>query len=217
MTDSTAAAAAARGRVTRRLTRELRRLMTAQPLAEGVRVDVLVRHLLDKEAPRRPPRHRGAGLLELDAAGIVELVDDLVVGGTLLREGHRVRLAGWEPPTAPETRQRIDRLMAELRNAGATPPRADAVARRIGLAPAMLDGLRRSGRLVPIGSGIDLPAETLAGLLSRIDELAHDGRLTEGRVRDALGTTRRHAHALLRHRSLHFAGAPAERDSGAVR
>ena len=87
--------------------------------------------------------------------------------------------------------------MAELRIAGSRPPRAEAVARRLGVPVGVVAQLRASGRLVPVVDGIDYPPDVLAELMARLNDLAKRGPLAIARVRDELQTTRRHAHALL--------------------
>lgn len=98
-------------------------------------------------------------------------------------------------------RERIERLMAELRMAGSRPPRAEVVARRVGVAMGVVAELRASGQLVPVADGIDYPPDVLAELMERLNEVAASGPLTIARVRDELQTSRRHANALVRNRA----------------
>jgi hypothetical protein len=93
--------------------------------------------------------------------------------------------------------ERVDRLIEGLRAARAEPPRVEAVAARIGIPPAVIDQLRRSGMLVNLAPGVDYPREVLEALLERIGGLSTRGPLTTGRVAVALGTSRRYAEALL--------------------
>jgi hypothetical protein len=94
--------------------------------------------------------------------------------------------------------ERIDRLMAELGSAGAVPPPVDGVAARLGIPAALVAQLRASGRLVEIGPRMDYPREAWAGISDRLDRLASEVPLSVQAVRDALGTSRRHAEAILR-------------------
>jgi hypothetical protein len=92
---------------------------------------------------------------------------------------------------------RVDRMLGQLRSAGPQPPRADALAAQLGIAPTILSQLREAGVLVAIAPGIDYPADTYDELQLRIRRLADTGPLSVMRVRDELGTSRRHAAALL--------------------
>ena len=134
-------------------------------------------------------------------AELMSAVDEMVTGGALERSGRRLRLAEHNPMVGdPEMRERVERLMSGLSAAGASPPRADAVAGRLGVPPAMLDGLRASGALVRVADGIDYPAPILQELQTRIDALARRHSVTVAAVRDELRTSRRHAEALIAYR-----------------
>jgi hypothetical protein len=173
----------------------LRRFHRAQPMAVDLRMDALVTRVHAMAARRPPSRHRGGARLELDEADLRRVIEDLVLAGTLVRSGRRLRLADAEPDIDPEMSERIDRLMAGLRAAGAAPPRVDGIAARLGIPPAVVDQLRAGGQLRRIGPGIDYPADVWSALRARLEDLR--GTLTVARVRDELHTTRRHAEAIL--------------------
>ena len=175
----------------RRLLAALARLHRREPMRPWLRVDALLAEV--REAPARPASHRGAAPLDLTDAELRSVVAALSEEGKVGLDGGRIRLASREVGLGPEMRGRADRLLAELRAAGASPPRAEIVARRIGLPPAVVDGLRRSGELVEVAPGIDYPADLLDALLERLA-----GReLSVAEVRDELSTTRRFAAALV--------------------
>lgn len=177
--------------VERRLLNVLRRFHRREPMAPDIRIDALIAALRDEG--NRPATHRGARSSAISDAEFLELIDELAERGELVRDGHRVRLAGHSPRLGTEMRERADALLDELRGHAATPPRADTVARRLGVPPGVLDALRQSGELVPLAPGIDYPADVLDALLERLA-----GReLSVAEVRDELDTSRRYAAALL--------------------
>jgi hypothetical protein len=181
----------------RRLLTALRRHQRRSPLRPDLRVDSLVAEAR-AEDPARPSRHRGRQTLTLTDGEWRAIVDGLVASGALLRSGHRVRLPASEPELEPIMGERVDRLMAELGSAGAVPPPVDGVAARLGIPAALVAQLRASGRLVEIGPRMDYPREAWAGISDRLDRLASEVPLSVQVVRDALGTSRRHAEAILR-------------------
>lgn len=179
----------------RRVTHALQRIHRREPMAADVRVDAVVAAV--RATPRAAAGHRGSTPLTLDDAGVRRVIDGMVASGALARRGHRVRLPDHRPGLDPVMRERADRLLDGLREAGAEPPRVDGPAARLGITPAVLDQLRRSGELVAIGPGIDYPADAWASLAARVDRLAERGPLNVARLRDDLRTSRRHAEAIL--------------------
>jgi hypothetical protein len=163
-----------------------------------VRVDALLAAV--RAAPRPAPGHRGAAPLDLDDAALMAVIDGLVTGRQLVRHGHRVALAGHRPSLDPELRERVDRLLDGLREAGAEPPRVDGIAARLGVTPAALAQLRQSGELVAVAPGIDYPRDVWETLRSHVDRLSRSGGMTVARLRDELRTSRRHAEAILAYR-----------------
>jgi hypothetical protein len=184
----------------RRLLEALRRFHRRQPLRADLRVDGLIADLHAAE-PSRASAHRGRRPLTLTDAQLRGVVDGLVDSGQLHREGHRVSLPGEAPALDPIMQGRVDELMEALAVAGATPPPAEGVAGRLGIPAAMLDGLRASGELVAVAPRIDYPRASWANIEARLRRLAAAGPLSVRGVRDELGTTRRHAEAIL-HRYL---------------
>lgn len=167
-------------------------------MAADVRLDTVVAAV--RAAPRAAAGHRGSAPLELDDAAVRRVIDGMVSAGALVRRGHRVRLPGHRPALDPVMRERAERLLDGLREAGAEPPRVDGPAARLGIPPAVLAQLRRSGELVGIGAGVDYPADVWAGVAARVDRIADRGPLTVGRIRDELRTSRRHAEAIIAYR-----------------
>jgi hypothetical protein len=186
----------------RRLLAALRRLHRREPMRPTIRTDALIRELRADPGERLPAGHRGGGSLRDATDGaLIMVLDGLVVTGKLLRDGHRLRLPDHAPTLLdPEMHARVERLMAGLRDAGAQPPRVEGIAARLGIPPGVVAQLRGSGALVSMGEGIDYPREVAVELRAGLDEMARRGPLTVSRVREALGTSRRHAEALLAYR-----------------
>ncbi|MEX0709685.1 MAG: hypothetical protein WD116_00600 [Chloroflexota bacterium] len=184
----------------RRLLAALRRSGRRAPLRPDVRVDTVVAELHDAE-PRRASVHRGRKPLTLTDADLRRIVDEMVASGTLLRSGHRIRLRGPAPALDPIMRERVDEMLATLRAAGVMPPPVVALAARLGVPVTLVGQLRAAGDLVAVAPRIDYPRQTWDEITRRLDRLAVEGRLSVGLVRDELGTARRHAEAILRHRA----------------
>jgi hypothetical protein len=173
----------------------LRRFHREQPLSVDLRIDAVVRRVRAASGRKPPPRHRGATPLLLDDADLRRVIDEMADGDRLIRHGRRVGLPMATPGLGPEMAERVDRLLDGLRAAGAAPPRVDAVAGRLGIPPAVVAQLRTGGQLRSIAPGIDYPADVWSALRARLEGMA--GTLSVGRVRDELGTSRRHAEAIL--------------------
>ena len=95
--------------------------------------------------------------------------------------------------------ERVDQLLATLSAGGATPLAADPLASRLGIPPALIDQLRAAGELVSVAPRIDYPRAAWLEISHRLDLLADAEEPSVRRVRDELGTARRHAEAILRH------------------
>jgi hypothetical protein len=180
----------------RRLLNGLRRLHRREPMLPDVRLDAVL--AAARAVPSgRSTGHRGATPLALDDAQLMEVLDGLADAGRVLREGRRLRLAEHQPGLEPVMRERVDRLLDGLRQAGNSPPRVEGVASRLGIPEPVVAQLRASGELVAVAPGIDYPRETWEMLRQRVDRIAASGPLTVARARDQLRTTRRHAEAIL--------------------
>lgn len=179
----------------RRVTHALQRIHRREPMDADVRVDTVVAAV--RATPRPTAGHRGSTPLTLDDAGVRLVIDDMVRAGSVVRRGHRVRLPDHRPGLDPVMRERADRLLDGLREAGAEPPRVDGPAARLGIPPAVLAQLRRSGELVAVAPGIDYPGDVWASITGRVDRLTERGPLSVARLRDELRTSRRHAEAIL--------------------
>jgi len=184
----------------RRVTRVLARMHREQPLAAAFRADAVMARVLDAPPDLRPATHRGAGSASMTAEVAAAAFDALVDRGDVIRDGRRVRLPDRTAGLAPEMRARADELLGRLRAAAPAVPPLDRAARELGIPPPVVDYLRRTGELVSVAPGLDYPRDVLEQLARQVLALIDAERaLSVARCRDALGTGRRHAVALLEH------------------
>ena len=99
--------------------------------------------------------------------------------------------ARWSPQPTAAQRRAAEEALAALAAAGASPPRLELDAELLGY-------LEGAGQLVDCGDGVIFAAEAFARAREVVLEaIAHDGSVTLAGTRDALGTNRRVAQALL--------------------
>jgi hypothetical protein len=173
----------------------LRKFHREQPLSVDLRIDSLVARVRAAAARKPPPRHRGSAPLTLEDAELRRVIEEMADDGRLTRTSRRVGLPGVAPSLEPEMAARVDQLMEGLRSAGASPPRVDGLAARLGIPPSVLDQLRAGGQLRQIAPGIDYPADVWSSLQARLEGMR--GPMSVARLRDELRTSRRHAEAIL--------------------
>jgi hypothetical protein len=129
-------------------------------------------------------------------ASVVDAVlERLVSGGRLIRDGDRVSPAGAATGPSAELVAAMDRLQAAL--AVPAPPslREAAAAAR-----CPIEGIRAlegAGRIVRVEDDLAWEASTLQRFVARGLELAAAGPLSPAAFRDATGTSRRYALAIL--------------------
>ena len=123
-------------------------------------------------------------------------------------EAERARAAERDRATEAERRRPLgdrERLLLALLEADGPEPRTPtALAERIGIAPAAavtsLDALVARGRAVRVAPDLYYAAGALEALSARALALAEaSGEITLPQARDALGTSRKYAQALLEH------------------
>ena len=122
------------------------------------------------------------------AASLGALVDD---GETLRLPSHQVRFT-------PEQQRNVDTLLAHFR---AQPYNTPAVKEcRAALSDAVYDALLRQEQLVQVSPEVVFLRQTYDDSVERVrDLIRRQGQITAAQVRDAFGTTRKYALALLEH------------------
>jgi selenocysteine-specific elongation factor len=140
---------------------------------------------------------RAATLSREDAAVIAgRVVDELVRGGELVRDGDRLRAPQHRPvPDDPDLEPAMARL--ELALAVAAPPPLGAAAAAAGCPPGGIRDLERSGRIAVLDGDLAYAMTTYRTLAATALELAAARPLSPAAFRDATGTSRRYVMPIL--------------------
>jgi selenocysteine-specific elongation factor len=139
---------------------------------------------------------RAAAVPPREAAAIADaLIARLVAAGRLERDGEVVRDPSRRPGLPPSVMAAMDRLVPLLR--APVPPALAEAARAAACPPEGVRALESSGRIVRVGADLAYAAETYRELESLALVLAAEGPLTPAAFRDATGTSRRYALAIL--------------------
>jgi selenocysteine-specific elongation factor len=135
----------------------------------------------------------------LDRAAAVDVVgaviDDLVGRGRLVRDGDRLLPAGAATGPSEELRAAMDRLEAML-----TTPTPPGLREAAAAARCPIDGIRAleaDGRIVRIEDDLAWSAATLREFEAAAIRLAAAGPMAPATFRDAIGSSRRYAMAIL--------------------
>jgi selenocysteine-specific elongation factor len=124
-----------------------------------------------------------------------DVVDRLVAGGTLARDGDRLRDPARSAGLPPATLAAMDRLEAAL--AVATPPPLATAAREAGCSPDGLRALEAAGRIVRLEDDLAWAAETYRALVKRALAMAAAAPLSPAAFRDATGSSRKYVMVIL--------------------
>ena len=139
---------------------------------------------------------RAAVVPPSDATAAVEAVlEELVASGHLARAGDVLRDPARETALAPDLLAAMARLEAALESAA--PPALAEAATAAGCPPEGVRLLAREGRIVRIGPELAYAAAAYARLEALALHLAAAGPLTPAAFRDASGTSRKYALAIL--------------------
>jgi len=161
----------------------------AHPLSDGLPLAEL--RPLGARALRRaaavPPR---------EAAAIADaLIAGLVTAGRLERNGEVVRDPSRRPGLPPSVMAAMERLVPLLR--APAPPALAEAARAAACPPEGVRALEASERIVRVAPDLAYAAETYRDLEALALRLADGGPLTPAAFRDATGTSRKYALAIL--------------------
>jgi selenocysteine-specific elongation factor len=130
------------------------------------------------------------------AARATTLVDELVSGARILRDGDRVRAPDHQPAAVdPEVAAAMDRLVEAL-TVLAPPPLRDA-ATAAGCPPAAIRELERTGRIVVLDDDLAYAMPIYRDLAATALALAAREPLAPATFRDATGTSRRYVVPIL--------------------
>ena len=144
------------------------------------------------ETRRRVTLDRNAAAAVADA-----IVERLAASGRLVRDGDRVRPEGSRTGPSAALLAAMDRLAASL--AVPAPPSLREAATAAGCPPEGVRALEAAGRIVRVEDDLAWEAASLRGYEDQALRMAAATPLSPAAFRDATGTSRRYALAILEH------------------
>jgi selenocysteine-specific elongation factor len=160
-----------------------------RPEAPGIPLADLRRSLA------RALRRRATARIADAEAAASAVTDRLVAEGRLARDGDVVRDPGRGAGPPPALAAAMGRLEAALSTP--TPPSFPDAVRASGCPPEGVRALEQGGRIVRLDADLAFSAPTYRDLASRALAMARRGPLTPAAFRDATGSSRRYALAIL--------------------
>jgi len=140
--------------------------------------------------------HGAAPISSREAAAIADaLIARLVAAGRLERDGEVVRDPSRRPSLPPNVIAAMDRLVPLLRTPA--PPALAEAAHTAACPPEGVRALEAAGRIVRVAADLAYATDTYRDLEALALRLAADGPLTPADFRDATGTSRKYALAIL--------------------
>jgi selenocysteine-specific elongation factor len=169
--------------------RAVRAHQDAQPLSAGVSLGAL-------RALAGSRLRRTAEVGAHDAASAADgIVARMASEGRLERDGDAIHDPGRRPDLPSATHAAMDSLVAALRTP--TPPDLATASREADCPPEGLRALEKAARIVRVTPALAYAAETWAELEALAMRLAAGGPVTPAAFRDASGTSRKYALAVL--------------------
>jgi selenocysteine-specific elongation factor len=139
---------------------------------------------------------RSTGVPERIALALATtLLDGLVTGGRLARDGGRLRDPARSTARSPQLAAAMDRLERSLATVG--PPPLSNAARDAGCPPEGIRALEAEGRIVRVDADLAWAAPTYHALAARAVAMARVEPLSPAAFRDATASSRRFVLALL--------------------
>ena len=152
----------------------------AQPLAAGM------------------PRESLRSKLQLSPRDFNAMLAIAASDNALVDEGDTVRLPEFEIRFTPDQQRMVDGLLAQMRAAPWNTPSVKECRAAVG--DAVFDVLLRRGVLTQVSPDVALLRETYEQAIQQVkDIILREGQITVAGFRDAFGTTRKYALALLEH------------------
>ena len=134
----------------------------------------------------------------LDARAFGRVEARLMTEGAVTEDGPLMALAGHRVRFTDDVQQRVDSMLAAVKEAGTSPPPSAELLSRFNLDGEVLAALLEQGRLVEVGPEIVLEKrvydETVDAVTTMIRE---SGSVTVAAVRDRFNTSRKYALALM--------------------
>jgi selenocysteine-specific elongation factor len=136
--------------------------------------------------------------LGFDARTFSRVVARLLADEQVREHGPLLALPEHEVRLTPEMERRIDRLLGELRAAGASPPGRQELEARHGVTPEETGVLISRGTLIEIAGDLIYPSDLLDRIVEQVvAAIRESGKMTVAGVRDLTGTSRKYSLALL--------------------
>lgn len=181
--------------------RTLRSYLGSVPVIEQLTADLLSALRTHHESDPGAVGLRTSDLartLDVPADAVGELAAAAAAEGSVRLEGPRVSLAGHTVELSESEQRTAHRLLAQLDQGGSTPPSLAQALTAAGGTPRLASALAQDGRLVLLAADIALSRRTYEAWLRVVRELFDSAPTVSVReVRDALGTSRKYALALL--------------------
>jgi len=138
--------------------------------------------------------------LGLDSRTFSRVVGRLLAEGVVREAGPLLALPDHEVSLTPETRARVERLLAELRAAGASPPGRHDLEARHGVSNEASQVLIEQGDLVEVAPDLVYPRDVLEEIVGEVvGAIRAHGAISVAGVRDLTGTSRKYSLAILAH------------------
>jgi selenocysteine-specific elongation factor len=170
-----------------------------QRVADGVR-DQLAAHHRAYPLRRGMPKEELRTRLALDGRTFSRVVGRLLGEDAVREVGPFLALPDHEVRLTPETQVRADRLVAELRAAGASPPGRHELEARHGLSGEATQALIENGELVEVAADLVYPRDILDRIVGDVvSAIRAHGAISVAGVRDLTGTSRKYSLAILAH------------------
>ena len=153
---------------------------TAQPLAAGM------------------PRESLRSQLDLPPRTFNALLSLAVQQGQLVDAGETLRLPDHQVRYTPEQQRKVDALLAQFQVQPLNTPSVKDC--RAAVSEPVYEALLREGLLIQTGPEVVFLRQTYEGAVAQVrDIIGRQGQITAAQARDAFGTTRKYALALLEH------------------
>jgi selenocysteine-specific elongation factor len=136
----------------------------------------------------------------LDPRTFSRVVGRLLSEGVVREVGPVLALPDHEVRLTPEIQARADRLVTELRAAGASPPGRHDLEDRHDLSNAVTQVLIERGDLIEVAADLIYPRDVLDRIIAEVvAAIREHGSISVAGVRDLTGTSRKYSLAILAH------------------
>lgn len=174
---------------------------------EGTRRFLAALDDLHAKAPQTPshPAAKVVGIAKLSWSGkpLDRILESLANKGRIVLRDEEVRNPRFKVHLGTRQRTFLDRVIAELEKAGVNTPNAHELGKRLPAPPqAIQEALQLGedvGEIVTLSDGVLYTERQLGEFKERIRQGSAGRPFSLGTMRDALGTSRRYAVALLEH------------------